>query len=112
MTLNAYHLFRVHYDPAAFGGRSGTVFAEAMRAEGIPMSAGYPLPLSEHEVVTQCIDFIRDKLGLPAEPRDDCPVCRDVCVNGLWLPQYTLLSEREDLDDVAAAANKVASAWR
>lgn len=111
-TLNAYHLFKAMYDPEAFGGRSASDFAAAMRAEGVPVSTGYPLSLAEHEVVTRRIDFIRAKLGLPVEPRDDCPVCREVCANGLWLPQYTLLSERADLDDVAVAARKIATAWR
>ncbi|MBC7236490.1 MAG: DegT/DnrJ/EryC1/StrS family aminotransferase [Chloroflexi bacterium] len=111
VTRNAYHLFKIRYDPAGFGGRTAREFAEAIRAEGIPISIGYPEPLSRHRVVAERTAFIREKLGLPAEPQPDCPVCAEVCARGLWLAQNALLGTRQDMDDVARAALKIRSAW-
>lgn len=110
-TRNAYHLFRLWYDPEAFGGQSREAFVQAMEAEGIPMRPGYPEPLSRQPVIVQRSAYIRQRLGLPAEAPDDCPVCEDVCRRGLWLYQSLLLAERSDLDDIVAAAAKVQRAW-
>ena len=112
VTRNAYHLFRTWYDPAHFGGREARAFCAAMRAEGIPLSTGYPMPLSRHPVAVGRIAAIRDHLGLPQESAAPCPTCEDVCARGLWLPQYTLLGGREDMDDLVEAALKVQKAWR
>jgi dTDP-4-amino-4,6-dideoxygalactose transaminase len=111
VTLNAYHLFKIWYDPQAFGGRTATEFGAAMAAEGIPLSVGYPEPLSQHPVVARRTATIREKLGLPAEPPEDCPVCEEVCARGLWLRQSALLGAREDMDDVVHAAQKIRAAW-
>ena len=112
VTRNAYHLFRAWYDPARFDRREATAFCEAMRAEGIPLSTGYPMPLSRHPVVVSRITKIREHLGLPHHAAPPTPVCEDVCARGLWLPQYVLLGDTRDMDDVVAAALKVQRAWQ
>ena len=111
VTRNAYHLFRLWYDPAAFGGRPAADSIAALQAEGIPVSVGYPLPLNRHRVVVDRVRAIRAHLRLPEEPAPECPVCEDVCARGLWLPQYALLGSRRDMDDIVAAALKVQRAW-
>src|SRR5262249_28700700 len=40
-TRNAYHLYMLRYDPAAFEGLPRSTFIRALGAEGIPCSAGY-----------------------------------------------------------------------
>ena len=112
VTRNAYHLFKIWYRPESFGGNPAHRFAEAMRAEGIPITTGYPEPLCLHAVVTGRVASIRGKLGLPAEPLPSCPVCEQVCARGLWLRQHALLACRADMDDVVTAAQKVQRAWR
>jgi dTDP-4-amino-4,6-dideoxygalactose transaminase len=112
VTRNAYHLFKMIYDPTAFGGRDAAMFVQAMKAEGIPMSAGYPQPLNESSVIIDRVARIQQALGLDAYPAHDLPVCQEVCRNGVWLPQYLLLAERGDLDDVVRAANKIQCIWR
>ena len=47
VSRHAYHLFKIRYLPEHFGGRSAADFAAAMRAEGVPMTVGYPEPLSQ-----------------------------------------------------------------
>jgi len=111
VTRNAYHLFKVWYRSDAFGGRSAIEFGKAMKAEGIPLGVGYPEPLSRQDVITSRIAYLRDKLGLPSSPTPDCPVCKEVCARGLWLPQYVLLGSQADMDDIVRAAHKIQDAW-
>jgi len=111
-TRNAYHLFKCWYEPARFGGRPATAFAAAMRAEGIPLTAGYGEPLSVSEVVVGRTRYIRERLGLPEQAPDACPVAAEACARGLWVRQNALLGEREDMEDIVRAALKIQSAWQ
>lgn len=111
VTRNAYHLFKTWYQPERFGGRSSNDFAHAIRAEGIPFNVSYPQPLFHSPVIVNQTAYIREKLGLPAEPRPHCPVAEDACTRGLWLPQYALLGTQRDMDDIVRAALKIQRAW-
>jgi len=82
-----------------------------MKAEGIPLGVGYPEPLSRQDVITSRIAYLRDKLGLPSSPTPDCPVSKEVCARGLWLPQYVLLGSQADMDDIVRAVHKIQDAW-
>ena len=44
-TRHAYHLYIFRFDPVSFGGLSRERFIDALSAEGIPCSEGYPHPL-------------------------------------------------------------------
>ena len=112
VTRNAYHLFKMWYQPECFGGRTSREFAAAMQAEGIPIGAGYLEPLSRTQVVVERTRFIGEKLGLPSLPAPDCPVAEAACARGLWLLQSVLLAEQGDLDDIVRAALKVQYAWQ
>ncbi|NLD44032.1 MAG: DegT/DnrJ/EryC1/StrS family aminotransferase [Chloroflexi bacterium] len=112
VTRNAYHLFKIWYDPRRFGGRPARDFAAAIRAEGVPITAGYGAPLSAAPVVVERTRYIRSKLGLPQEEPQPCPVAVEVCDRGLWLRQSALLAETDDMDDVVRAALKIQNAWQ
>lgn len=112
VTRNAYHLQKILYQPEAFGGRPARAFAQAMLAEGIPLTAGYAEPLSRAANVVQRIAFMREKLGLPDTPPPSCPVAEVACARGMWVRQNALLGSRADMDDVVRAAQKVQRAWR
>lgn len=112
VTRNAYHLFKIWYQPERVGEHSAAEFAAAMRAEGIPMTVGYPIPLNRHPVVVEHSAEIRRRLGLPAEEPGDCPVCEEVCIRGLWLPQSVFLGDQADMGDIVTAAKKIVAAWR
>jgi len=111
VTRNAYHLFKIWYEPEQFGGHTSREFAAAMRAEGVPVSTGYLEPLSETKVIVERSAYISQRLGLP-QVQADCPVAREACQRGLWFFQSNLLGTQSDMDDVIKAALKVQRAWR
>lgn len=111
ITRHAWHLYIFRYDPEAFGGVSKAGFAEAMKAEGIPVSVGYSRPLYKEpylEYFKKCplscpnygkaVDY--SKLSLPMTEK----ACY---TEGLWLSQNVLLGSREDMDDIITAFEKV-----
>lgn len=111
VTRNAYHLFKLWYEPSYFAGHDKAEFALAMQREGIPMSVGYPRPLAREQVITQRVATIVDRLGLERPDEAPCPVAEDICARGLWLPQNVLLGSQADVEDVVRAALKVQRAW-
>ena len=110
-TLHPYHLYVFRYDTEAWGAPRSR-FVAALRAEGIPASEGYTVPLYRQGLFTQKAfgpytgyQQTRPDLDYAAT---DCPVCERVCAKeGCWLPQSLLLGSREDMDDVVAAVTKL-----
>ena len=111
VTRNAYHLFKMWYDPSFFAGRDRAEFSQAMGREGIPISVGYPRPLSREPVIRDRAAYIANRLGLEPPVEERCPVAEEVCAQGLWLPQNVLLGSQADVEDVVRAALKVQRAW-
>ena len=106
---HAYHLLMLRVDGAVFGAPRHAV-VEALRAEGIPCSAGYGFSLPQQPM-------FRDRAFGPylsrVAPGLDyggvrCPnsdlICREQAV---WLEQAMLLGSRADMDDIASAFEKV-----
>ena len=111
VTRNSYHLYIFRYDPEAFGGASKERFAEAMRAEGIPVSIGYSRPLYKEEYLKY---FSKCPLSCPYYGRKidyskvKLPNTERACyIEGLWLTQNMLLGSREDMDDIVSAIEKI-----
>lgn len=108
-TRHSYHLFMLRIDAHQFGAPRAAVL-DALRAEGIPCSAGYAVSLPDQPL------FRNRAFGpyLPsASPGLDysrvrCPnsdlLCREQAV---WLEQRLLLGPRDDMDDIATAFEKV-----
>ncbi len=111
VTRNAYHLLKLRYEPAAFGGHSAAEFAQAIAAEGIPISPGYPEPLYQTDVISRRTAFIEERLGIPHVEQPECPVTIEACRNGLWLRQAALLGTTADMDDIVTATLKIQRAW-
>ncbi|MEE9162484.1 MAG: DegT/DnrJ/EryC1/StrS family aminotransferase, partial [Candidatus Neomarinimicrobiota bacterium] len=89
---NAYHLFIFTYDAAEFDGLPKARFLEALNAEGVPATEGYrPLPT---------LPFLDGKEGA-------WTVTERVCRDGVWLRQWELLAERELMDGIVEAVEKV-----
>lgn len=108
-TRHAYHLFLFRIDAAAFGANRANVLA-ALRAEGIPASAGYGLPLYRQPL------FVQRAFGpylVPAASRPDyadvrCPNCEILSgEQGAWLEQNLLLGTDSDTEDIARAFEKI-----
>jgi dTDP-4-amino-4,6-dideoxygalactose transaminase len=108
-TRHAYHLFMLRLDEREFGAPRAAVVA-ALRAEGIPCSAGYgwPLyrqPMFQRRAFGPYLPGCGDGLDYDAVR---CPnselLCREQAV---WLEHALLLGPRDDLDDIVRAFDKV-----
>ncbi|MCX6621332.1 MAG: DegT/DnrJ/EryC1/StrS family aminotransferase, partial [Acidobacteria bacterium] len=111
-TRNAYHLYMFRYDPAPFAGLPLAKFLKAVKAEGIPASAGYS-PLNAEPFLTNTLQtrgykkiYGEKQLAGWAE-RNQCPENDKLCDEAVWLYQAYLLGPRSDMDQIAAAVRKV-----
>jgi dTDP-4-amino-4,6-dideoxygalactose transaminase len=106
-TRNAQHLYLFRYDAKVFGVPRQR-FLQALEAEGIPASAGYVLPLYKQPL------FANRNFGpyAPTCTTDfgglNLPNVEAICGGeGAWLYQSVLLGSTRDMDDVAAAMQKI-----
>lgn len=107
---HARHIYMFRYSEEFFGGVPKTRFIEALRAEGIPASPGYSIPLYKQPVFTErnygiyrspalsAVDY--GALHLPVTDR----ACRSEAV---WFTQNVLLGGRDDMDDIVRAVAKI-----
>lgn len=110
ITGHAYHLYVFRYRKAALGGAPKPVFIDALRAEGIPASPGYSLPLYEQPLLREGAfgpfsrllkESNRWRSGpLPGTER----ACYDEAV---WLPQTVLLDEPDGMQCIVEALAKI-----
>lgn len=110
VTNHPCYLLTLRYQPEAFSGVDRDLFLRALQAEGIPAQPTYPHPLYRNplfrkESLPPCgcgkwrsyQDY--ESLSLPESER--------VCKDGIWLDHYLFLGDRQDVDDVLAAFEKV-----
>jgi hypothetical protein len=100
-------LFRI--DAKAFGAPRAAIL-KACEAEGVPVSAGYALPLYRQPL------FLNKAFG-PYLPQSvarldyaavRCPNCERICEEqGAWFEQSLLLGTEQDMDDIARAMRKI-----
>lgn len=111
-TAHAHHLYLFRYDATAFAGLGRDRFVAALRAEGVPASVGYPVPLNLQPLfVNRAFDTRATSYDPAYAPTRfeqlDLPVCRRACDETVWLTQNVLLGGEDDLADLVAAARKV-----
>ena len=107
-TRHGYHLFSIRFNPDEWGVLRAA-FLEALSAECIPHFPGYPIPLyrqvlfEEREFESYTGARSKTEYG-----QVHCPACEKICdQQGVWLPQHLLLGDRRDVEDIAAAFEKV-----
>jgi len=111
-TRNAYHLYMFRYDPSQFAGLSREKFLRALRAEGVPASAGYS-PLNKAGFLLDALQsepYVRvyGKKTIDQWPqRNECPENDKLCEEGCWLMHTVLLTTKEHMERIAAAVAKV-----
>jgi perosamine synthetase len=111
-TRNAYHLYMFRYEQEEFAGLPRTSFLRALRAEGIPASAGYS-PLNEEPFLKTTLRSRSYKLLYPKQVLDEweertrCPNNDRLCREAVWLTQTMLLGSRSDMDSIAGAIRKI-----
>ena len=87
-------------------------FVAALRAEGIPASIGYPIPLNCQPVFTrQAFDTRLTGYDPNYRPTQfeqlHLPACEAACRQAVWLTQNMLLGTLDDMHDIVAAVRKV-----
>jgi dTDP-4-amino-4,6-dideoxygalactose transaminase len=114
-TRNAQHLYCFRFDEGMFGFPRQR-FVDAVTAEGVPVFAGYVLPLYRQPM------FIHQRFGpytaagAGGAPRPDygalhLPNVERLCGReGAWMTQNMLLGTREDMQDIVRAFEKVYAA--
>ncbi len=107
VTAHAHHIYIFRYDARAFGGLTRDAFVQALNAEGIPCSAGYPA-LGAAPAIRRELARLWPLLGRDDDPLDvDVPCADRASAEGVWLPQSLLLAPDDDLADVVRAVQKV-----
>lgn len=107
VTAHAHHLYILRYDAAAFGGLKRDQLVRALKAEGIPCSTGYT-PLSDSPAIRREVEHLLALLGRrDRAPAVVIPNAERACREAIWLPQYVLLGDEEDMADIVAAVRKI-----
>jgi len=114
VTRAAYHLFPFRYKKEEFSGLSRAQFLKALAAEGVPASGGYT-PLNKMPYLKNVMETKNFKLMYPPEmldydkymERNQCPVNDQLCEEAIWLFHNILIAEKEDMDDIARAIERI-----
>jgi dTDP-4-amino-4,6-dideoxygalactose transaminase len=104
VTAHSWYTYHWRWLGAARGGLHKMRFAEALRAEGVPVFQGY-VPLNRNQAV-------RDEVAkLGGREPDACPAAERAAADEvLMFSMPILLGSRQDIDEVVAAVAKVAAA--
>lgn len=115
VTRNGFHIYMFRYDEPSIG-LPRAKFIEALVAEGIPAFGGYAYPLYRNPMFLEK-RFINGSFPLGTAYHEDidyasfaarCPVSERACAyEAVWLPQNCFLGSEGDMDDIAAAIEKV-----
>ncbi|MCX8162906.1 MAG: DegT/DnrJ/EryC1/StrS family aminotransferase [Candidatus Bathyarchaeota archaeon] len=111
ITMRGYYYYVIRYDPREFEGLPKDRFIEALRAEGVPASVGYGMPLYRQPA------FARERLmeTVPGELVERMPRYEDMylhgaesfCASEVTLPHQVLLAGRDGADLIVAAIEKI-----
>ena len=107
-TRHSYHLFMLRVDSAEFGASRDGIIG-ALRAEGIPCSGGYGFslhrqPMFENKAFGPFLPHASSKLDY-ANVR--CPNSDLLCQQCIWIEHRMLLGPEPDIQDIAAAFEKI-----
>jgi dTDP-4-amino-4,6-dideoxygalactose transaminase len=96
ITAHAFHLFSMNYSAEALGDVTAERFIAALKAEGLPVSSGYPYPIYHNQLFKD-----RPHIVHP------CPNAEAYCKSTIWLPQNALLADEKWIGEALAAVDKV-----
>lgn len=109
VTARGYANFSVNYDPEGFGGPARDDFLEALSAEGVPVSAGYRLPVPEQPAFARehVRSLVPDDVDLPLYRHQTFPGTEEAIARRVSFSQRYLLADREDLEAIPRAIRKL-----
>jgi len=111
ITQRGYYFMVLRYDQTQFAGVPLRQVIEALRAEGVPCSSGYNVPLYKQPAFRR--EHVADLLGRPLEEVPDypnlfLPVAEHFCAEEqITIPHQLLLADHQDLQQIVAAMAKV-----
>lgn len=115
VTRAAFHLFPFRYQKEEFQGLPRAGFLKALQAEGIPCTSGYAT-LNNQPYLGHAFQTKNYRKMYPEEMLDidkyleqnQCPENDRLCnEEAVWFTQNMLLAGEPDMDDIAAAIEKV-----
>ncbi len=112
-TKSAYHIYPFRYKKENFDGLPRGKFLAALSAEGIPCSSGYEAQYHDGfmEEVLNSRGFKRlfpeQRLKRYREELHELPDNEQLTREAVWFFQNMLLAERNDMDDIVNAVQKV-----
>lgn len=110
ITSNSYHLYIWRYQKAAFNNVPKDRFIDAMRKEGIMLSAGYSIPLYSQPVMkNHAFGPMGRKIDLGIDySAYYLPETEKACYEeAIWFPQSVLLGSEEDMMDIVNSIKKI-----
>jgi dTDP-4-amino-4,6-dideoxygalactose transaminase len=109
-TRNGHYAYIFNLDRGAFGEISTEDFIKALNAEGIPTQASYP-PVHELDLFRS--GEYRKKLSgkqkteAHAFLRQTFQVTQSAAWDAVWIPQFALLGDEQDMHEIAEALAKI-----
>jgi len=101
MTRRSYHLYCFRLDREALG-MTREAFLAACKERGLPIGAGYPLPLYKQPV----FEKVRDRFDYRT---CSCPVTEALCEReGVWLSQTVLMLDPAHMDAIIDGVRAIA----
>ena len=101
VTRRGYHMYIFRFVREMWEGIDRNRFIEALNAEGIPSSIGYPNPLYKNPLFQK-----PGRSGIDYR-EVHCAKTEQICEEACWIPHTALLAEKSDMDDIVAALTKV-----
>lgn len=96
VTAHGLHIFSMRFDDSAFDGVPRQRVVEALQAEGVPVTSGYPHPIYRNQLFNQHQHVVHS-----------CPEAEAYCRSSIWLPHNTLVADSEWIDGALNAMRKV-----
>jgi dTDP-4-amino-4,6-dideoxygalactose transaminase len=96
VTAHGYHIFSMRYDEQAYEGLPRKRFVEALQAEGLPVTTGYPYPIYRNRLFEHHSHVVHP-----------CAQAEAYCETSVWLPHNALLADDGWIDSALAAVRKV-----
>jgi len=111
-TRAAYHLYPFRYKKSFFNDAPKEKFIQALRAEGVPCSSGYAQQ-NKHGLIEEALTsrgyqrlFSKERLSQYRE-ENRLPDNDQLCEEAVVFTQNMLLGEKQDMDDIFNAIEKV-----
>uniref|UniRef100_UPI00321809CD DegT/DnrJ/EryC1/StrS family aminotransferase n=1 Tax=uncultured Draconibacterium sp. TaxID=1573823 RepID=UPI00321809CD len=115
VTRASFHIFPFRYSKSDFKGLSREMFIKALKAEGVPCSAGYS-PLNKMPYLGNAFQtknfqkmYPKEMLNIDKYLRENqCPDSDRLCYEeAVWFNQNLLLGTKSDLNKIAYAIEKI-----